>query len=46
MGNAGMVGDLVRAGAALEDRGDQYHLTPLGWALHGSLNCWRREKGD
>ena len=46
MGNAAMTSDLVQRGGALEDRGDQYHLSPLGWAFHGSRNCWRREKGD
>ena len=46
MGNAEIVRDLVRHGAALEDRGDRYHMTPLGWAFHGSLNSWRKEKGD
>ena len=46
MGNAAMTSDLVQHGAALEDREDQYHLSPLGWAFHGSCNCWRREKGD
>ncbi|CAN5856016.1 hypothetical protein BH11GEM2_BH11GEM2_25560 [soil metagenome] len=46
MGNAAMTRDLVQHGAALEDRGDHYHLAPLGWALHGSLNCWRKEQGD
>ncbi len=46
MGNAAMARELVQHGAALEDRGDQYHLTPLGWALHGSQNCWRKEQGD
>ena len=46
LGNAEMASDLVQRGAELEDRGDRYHLTPLGWALHGSRNCWRKEKGD
>ena len=46
MGNAEMTRDLVRHGAALEARGDRYNMTPLGWALHGSLNCWRKEQGD
>jgi ankyrin repeat protein len=46
MGNAALVRQLVHHGAALEDRGDRYNMTPLGWALHGSLNCWRKEKGD
>jgi ankyrin repeat protein len=46
MGNPELARDLVQRGAALEDRGDVYKMTPLGWALHGSLNCWRKEKGD
>jgi ankyrin repeat protein len=46
IGSAEMVQELVSAGAALEDRGDRYHMTPLGWAFHGSLNCWRKEQGN
>lgn len=46
MGNAEMVRVLLDHHAALEDRGDDYHMTPLGWALHGSINCWRKELGD
>ncbi len=46
MGNAEMVRVLLDHQAALEDRGDNYHMTPLGWALHGSTNCWRKELGD
>ena len=46
MGNAELARELVRHGAALEDRGDHYNMTPLGWALHGSLNSWARTQGD
>ena len=46
MGNAEMTRELVRHGAPLEDRGDQYKMTPLGWAFHGSLNSWRKDQGD
>lgn len=46
MGNAAMAGTLVAGGAALEDRGDKYHLTPLGWALHGSLHSAEKEIGN
>jgi len=46
LGNADMARVLVRHGAAHEDRGDNHRLTPLGWALHGSLHSWRKETGD
>ena len=46
LGNVDMVRDLLRHGAPLEDRGDAYHLTPLGWAIHGSVNSWRKHEGD
>ena len=45
-GNAGVVRDLLRSGAPVEARGDRYDLSPLGWALHGSENSWRRALGD
>lgn len=45
-GNADVVRDLVRRGAPVEVRGDRYDLSPLGWALHGSENSWRRTSGD
>lgn len=46
LGNVEMVRDLLRHGAPLEDRGDVYHLSPLGWAIHGSVNSWRKDEGD
>ena len=46
LGNAELVGVLVQYGAALEDRGNEFHMTPLGWALHGSLHSWRKDEGD
>jgi ankyrin repeat protein len=45
-GNAEMVRELLRHGAPVEIRGDRYDLSPLGWALHGSENSWRRASGD
>jgi ankyrin repeat protein len=45
-GNADVVRDLLRRGAPVEVRGDRYDLSPLGWALHGSENSWRRTFGD
>ena len=46
LGNANMVRDLVAHSAALEDHGDHYNMTPLGWAFHGSLSSWRKDEGD
>jgi ankyrin repeat protein len=45
-GNADMVRELLRHGATVDVRGDQFNLTPLGWALHGSENSWRKDTGD
>ena len=30
----------------LDATDDDYHSTPLGWAIHGSENGWHRETGD
>jgi ankyrin repeat protein len=46
MGNAEIVRDLLQHGAQVEIRGDHYDMTPLGWALHGSEHCWRKESGN
>lgn len=46
MGNADIVRDLLQHGAQVEIRGDHYDMTPLGWALHGSEHCWRKESGN
>ncbi len=45
-GNHGMVQDLLARGPDLELKDTQYGGTPLGWALHGSLNSWHRPSGD
>jgi ankyrin repeat protein len=46
-GNAEMTKLLLsRAGVPLEDANNDYHCTPLAWAIHGSENGWHREKGN
>ncbi len=45
-GNASMVADLVDAGADVNARETMFDGVPLGWAIHGSLNSWRRVSGD
>jgi ankyrin repeat protein len=46
-GNAEMTKLLLsRPGAPLEDADNDYHCTPLAWAIHGSENGWHREKGN
>ena len=34
-----VVVELLGAGAPLEIEERAYHATPLGWAIHGSMNC-------
>ena len=46
MGNADIVRELLQYGAPVEIRGDTYDMTPMGWALHGSENSWRKDIGD
>jgi ankyrin repeat protein len=45
-GNAEMVQILLVHQAPLEAEDQQYKGTPLGWALYGSENSWRRDQGD
>ena len=45
-GNAEMVREILRYHPPLEIKGDEWDLTPLGWALHGSENGWYRETGN
>ncbi len=45
-GNAEMVRDLLRHHAAVNAKGDDHDLNPLGWALHGSGHSWHRHTGD
>ena len=46
MGNTEIVRELLQHHAPLELRGDQFNMTPLGWAIHGSKNSWRQKEGD
>jgi ankyrin repeat protein len=45
-GNAAMTRDLLRHGAPVNVKGDEYNATPLGWARHGSVNGWHSKTGD
>ncbi|MEP6732224.1 MAG: ankyrin repeat domain-containing protein [bacterium] len=46
MGNTEIVRELLKRGAPVDVRGDEYDMTPLGWAIHGSKNSWRQKDGD
>ena len=45
-GNAEMARLILRHKPALEQHDPEYHATPLGWAIHGSLHGWHRKTGD
>ena len=45
-GNAEMVQLILRHQPDLEDIENDFQLTPLEWAVHGSENGWRKETGD
>jgi ankyrin repeat protein len=45
-GNAAMIHALLSYRAPVEIKGDEYDATPLGWAIYGSIQGWRRETGD
>jgi ankyrin repeat protein len=45
-GNAEMARLILRHKPPLEQRDPEYHATPLGWAIHGSLHGWHRKTGD
>ena len=45
-GNAGMARAILRHSPSLELEDAKFHGRPLGWALHGSLNGWHRDRGD
>jgi ankyrin repeat protein len=45
-GNLVMVGALLEHKAPVNILETEHGGTPLGWALHGSLNSWERDKGD
>ncbi|MGA2131727.1 MAG: ankyrin repeat domain-containing protein [Bryobacteraceae bacterium] len=45
-GNAGMTREILRFHPSLEPKCRPHEGTPLGWALYGSGNSWRRDTGD
>ena len=45
-GNAEMTREILRFHPTLELKSREYEGTPLGWALYGSGNGWRRDTGD
>jgi len=45
-GNLPMVQALLRATAPLEDAANDFHATPLGWAIHGSEHGWNCSTGS
>jgi hypothetical protein len=45
-GNLAMVRALLNRGADVNVFETQHIGSPLGWALHGSLHGWHRDKGD
>ena len=45
-GNTEMVRELLDHHAPLEIADDVFKLTPLGWAIHGSLHGWHCKTGD
>lgn len=45
-GNAEMTQEILRYQPPLEATDADFHATPLGWAIHGSVNGWHRRTGD
>jgi ankyrin repeat protein len=45
-GNAEMARELLRYHPSLEAEEDEFHGTPLAWALHGSMFGWHKDTGD
>ena len=45
-GNLEMVREILRYQRDVNVKGDDYDMTPLGWAVHGSENSWHRDQGD
>jgi ankyrin repeat protein len=45
-GNAAMAADLLRHRPQVEAVDDDFSMTALGWALHGSLHGWNADHGD
>ncbi len=45
-GNAESVRLMLARGPSLENADNDYKVTPLNWAIHGSENGWYRDAGD
>ena len=45
-GNVEMLREILRRNPPLEDNQNDFHGTPLRWAIHGSANGWYRDTGD
>lgn len=45
-GNAGMAETILRFSPPLEATDADFHGTPLGWAIHGSLHGWYAQTGE
>jgi ankyrin repeat protein len=45
-GNADIARLILRYAPPIEDASNDFHATPLGWAIHGSEHGWRRQSGD
>jgi ankyrin repeat protein len=45
-GNPGMVREVLRFAPPLEALDGDFNGTPLGWAIHGSMNGWFVKTGD
>jgi ankyrin repeat protein len=45
-GNARMVREILSHQPPIDVQDGTYDKPPLGWALHGSLHGWHRDKGD
>ena len=45
-GDADLVRELVRRGAPVEDRNNNYNSTPLWWGIYASVHGWHPDQGD
>jgi len=45
-GNQDAVAALLAHDASLDIRDNDFEMTPIGWAFHGSIHCYDRERGD
>ena len=45
-GNADMARAILRHGPPIEDKGNDFQSTPLGWAVYGSQHGWHAKTGD